>query len=274
MSAAIILSGSVMGLGLVLVRLGIKGGRFTGLSRSAFRSSAWRSAAAATGVGLIVWVLCGWPLPSIASAIATLVVTRFSTRSGGTRDNEEVAEAVALWTEQLRDTLAAAHGLQQTLVATAPHAPSRIADPVQRLAAKLPYSSITQSLREFADEINHSSADFVAAALIAATEHEARDLGSLLSHLAQCSREEARMHQRIWVGRSRTRTAVRIISITVVGFVGSLLLLNKDYLAPYATGDGQVVLVAIVAIFAAALLLLQTGSAVRVPERFLVGEER
>ena len=274
MNVAIILTGSVVGLGLVLVRLGVKGGRITGHGGSIFRSSVWRSTAAAAAVGLTVWILCGWTFPSIASGVATLVVTRSSIGAGGARDNEDVAEAVALWTEQLRDTLAAAHGLQQTLVATAPHAPSRIAGPVQRLAAKLPYSSMSQSLREFADEINHSSADFVAAALIAATEHEARDLGPLLGHLAQCSREEARMHQRIWVGRSRTRTAVRIISVTVVGFVGALLLLNKDYLEPYATGDGQVVLVAIVAVFASALILLQTGSAVRVPERFLVGEER
>ena len=273
MNITIIVAGSVVGLGLVIVRLGLKGARFAGLDNSVLPTYVWRPTAVATAVGVTVWFLSGWSLASVAAGVATLVVTHSSTRPGGSRDNEDVAEAVALGTEHLRDTLAAAHGLQQTLVATAPHAPSRIAGPVQRLAAKLPYSSMSQSLREFADEINHSSADFVAAALIAATEHEARDLGQLLGHLAQCSREEARMHQRIWVGRSRTRAAVRIISVTVVGFVGALLILNKDYLEPYSTGSGQLVLVAIIAVFSLALLLLQTGSAVRVPERFLVGGE-
>lgn len=274
MSTAILLAGSVVGLGLVVLRLGMTGSGLSVFTHRRSVANVWRTVAAALGVGVVLWFLSGWVLTAIASAAATFVVSRASCRSGGARDNEEIAEAVALWTEQLRDTLAAAHGLQQTLVATAPHAPTRIAGPIQRLAAKLPYSSMSQSLREFADEVDHSSADFVAAALIAATEHEARDLGSLLGHLARCSREEARMHQRIWVGRSRTRAAVRIISLTVVGFVGALLLLNKDYLQPYATQSGQVVLVAIVCVFASALILLQTGSKVRVPERFLMEPER
>lgn len=269
MTVAVALAGSTIGLGLGIIRLGIKGRILTKFPRSKPGNGISRSMAVAIAVGVILWILSGWLLTSIASAVATLVVSRASTGSGSARDNEEVAEAVALWTEQLRDTLAAAHGLQQTLIATTPHAPTRIAGPVQRLAAKLPYSSVSHSLREFADEVDHSSADFVAAALIAATEHEARDLGPLLGHLARCSREEARMHQRIWVGRSRTRAAVRIISMTVVGFTGALLLLNKDYLEPYGTQSGQLVLAAIVAIFALALLLLQTGSNVRVPERFL-----
>ena len=272
MTVAFALAGALVGLGLVVVRLAIKGQRLIGIAPTKQDAGLYRSCGAATAIGLVLFLLSGWVLVAIAAGLSTLVVARAAARTGGTRQNEEVAEAVALWTEQLRDTLAAAHGLQQTLVATAPHAPAKIAGPVQRLVAKLPYSPMEQSLREFADEVNHSSADFVAAALIAATAHEARDVGALLGHLARCSREEARMHQRIWVGRSRTRAAVRIISITVVGFVGALLLLNKEYLAPYESGTGQFVLVTIVGVFALALLLLQTGSTVRVPERFLAVE--
>lgn len=273
MTLGIVIAGATAGLGLLVLRLGIKGRALRTVPRSTINSGTSRSLCAAFGVGVTVFLLSGWVPVSCAAAVATFVVARSSARTGGARDNEEVAEAVALWTEQLRDTLAAAHGLQQTLVATAPHAPTRIAGPVQRLVAKLPYSSLSQGLREFADEVNHSSADFVSAALIAATEHEARDVGALLGHLARCSREEARMHQRIWVGRSRTRAAVRIISLTVVGFVGVLLLLNEDYLRPYATGTGQIVLVGIVGVFALALLLLHVGSTVRVPGRFLAEEK-
>lgn len=273
MTFMVAVAGAASGLGLLLVRLGAKGQMLLGRRSQWTRRFVTGSSVASVGIGLAVLLLTGWLVVSFAAIAATIVVTRASGRTGGARDNEEIAEAVALWTEQLRDTLAAAHGLQQTLVATAPHAPARIAAQVQSLAAKLPYSPMAQSLREFADEIDHSSADFVAAALIAATEHEARDVGALLGHLARCSREEARMHQRIWVGRSRTRTAVRIISVTVVGFVGALFLLNREYLQPYDSGTGQAVLVAIVCVFAVALLLLQSGSTVRVPQRFLVEEK-
>lgn len=273
MMAAVILAGSIAGLGVVILRLGVKGRRLIALARHAPRSRSNRSVAAAVALGLTLFLLTEWTLASVAAGVATLIVARTTLRSGGARDNEAIAEAVALWTEQLRDTLAAAHGLQQTLVATAPHAPPRIGRAVQHLVAKIPYSSMSQSLREFADEVNHPSADFVAAALIAATEHEARDVGGLLGHLAQCSREEARMHQRIWVGRARTRAAVRIISLTVVGFIGALLVLNKEYLAPYSSGTGQVVLVAIIAVFALSLLLLESGSTVQVPARFMAVEK-
>ena len=269
MNSMIVLSGSVGGLGLLIVRAGIRGQRLSLATRVGRESTSLKSCAIGGGIAVAMFLLTGWLVVAGASGLAACLIVVVSGKRGTSRMNEEVAEAIALWTEQLRDTLAAAHGLQQTLLATSAHAPERIAPQVKRLAAKLPYAPVGQSLREFASEINHSSADFVAAALIAATEHEARDVGALLGHLARCSREEARMHQRIWVGRSRTRAAVRIISLTVIGFVGALFLLNRDYLAPYGTPSGQVVLAGIVGVFTLALLLLHSGSRVQVPERFL-----
>lgn len=271
MNGMILLCGSIGGLGLLIVRAGLRGQRLSSTMRVGREPTSLKSCAIGTGIAVATFLLTGWILVAGVSGLAAGLVVVASDKRGASRMNEEVAEAIALWTEQLRDTLAAAHGLQQTLHATSVHAPASIAPQVQRLAAKLPYTPVGQSLREFASEINHSSADFVAAALVAATEHEARDVGALLGHLARCSREEARMHQRIWVGRSRTRAAVRIISVTVIGFVGALFLLNRDYLAPYGTPSGQVVLAGIVGVFALALLLLHSGSKVQVPERFLEG---
>lgn len=263
------LGGAVCGLGVYVVRSAFQS-RSLSNPRTLLAASAWgKPMCIGLGSAVLTYVLSGWFLVSISVALAAALVVGSSRQRHSSRANEEVAEAIALWTEQLRDTLAAAHGLQQTLLATSQHAPGRIAPQVQRLAAKLPYAPVAQSLRDFASEVDHSSADFVAAALIAATEHEARDVGSLLGHLARCSRDEARMHQRIWVGRSRTRSAVRIISVTVTGFVGLLFAFNRDYLEPYGSPNGQVVLMAIVGLFAAALVMLQISSKVQVPERFV-----
>ena len=265
----LLLLGSLVGLGVLVIRLALRGIPLFG-GRGAGRDQTVARTAGTAGVaGIVFWRITDWPLPSFVVATAVYLVLNAMKHRQEQRGHEEISEAVALWTEQLRDTLAAAHGLQQTLVATAPHAPDRIRPAVQRLAAKLPYAPMGISLREFAGEVDHSSADFVVAALISASEHEARDVGSLLGHLAKCSRDEAQMHQRIWVGRARTRTAVRIIFGTVIVFVSVLVLLNRDYLAPYGTASGQVVLSAIVATFATALFLLQKGSDVQVPERFI-----
>lgn len=269
MTLMIALCGAIAGLGLLVVRAGLRGHRLSWRAGALRHASSVRAIAIAMAVTVSTFLLTGWLLVAAVGGFATGLVISVAGRRGTSRNNEEVAEAIALWTEQLRDTLAAAHGLQQTLLATAAHAPERIARQVQQLAAKLPYAPLGQSLREFAAEVDHSSADFVAAALVAATEHEARDVGALLGHLARCSREEARMHQRIWVGRSRTRAAVRIISLTVVGFIGVLLVMNRDYLAPYGSPMGQVVLAGIVGVFTLALVLLHVGSKVLMPDRFV-----
>ena len=269
MVLALALSGAVAGLGVFFIRLGLKGRRFFMLAATGNRSPIIRNAAIAVSFTLSFYLLTGWIVATVALALVLYVTLGAVIGRGETRGQEQISEAMALWTEQLRDTLSAAHGLQQTLVATARHAPESVRPAVASLAAKLPYVPIRQSLTEFAREIGHSSADFVVAALIAANEFEARDVGSLLSHLARCSREESRMHQRIWVGRARTRTAVRIISGTVVGFVGALFVMNREYLAPYGSMQGQLILSIIGSTFGLALIMLQAGSKVQLPERFI-----
>jgi Flp pilus assembly protein TadB len=248
---------------LLVLRIGLAGRRLTfERAPAGVALLGVRRLGMSLGTGLVVYLLTGWLIASTGCALLILAVSIGAAKSASTRRDERIAEAIALWSEQLRDTLAAAHGLQQTIVATAPHAPTMIRQAVARLAAALPYGSVSQSLRQFALEVDHSSA---------ATEHEARDVASLLGHLAQCARDEAQMHQRVWVGRARTRTAVKIIMGTVIGFVAALMLLNRDYLDPYSTPSGQLTLVGIFAVFAVALIMLQRGSRILLPDRFISG---
>ena len=266
-----LLCGALAGCGALICRFAMRGGHFAWptWSLASRERSSLQAIAVGAAAGLTLFLVTGWPIAALAAGALGAVGILLSGSQGSTRRDEQIAEAVALWAEQLRDTLAAAHGLQQTIVATAPHAPILLAPSVARLAADLPYGSMSTSLQNFAQDVAHPSADFVVAALIAATEHEARDVGSLLGHLATCAREEAKMHQRVWVSRARTRTAVRIIVTTVVGFVGALFLLNRQYLEPYGTTQGQMILSGILGVFAVALVLLQTGSRVPLPDRFV-----
>jgi Flp pilus assembly protein TadB len=180
-----------------------------------------------------------------------------------------LVDAIASWTEQLRDTLAGAHGLEQAIIATAKHAPLPIIKAVERLAAFMSYGSLTDGLRRFAEDVDHPTADFVAAALVTATQHQARDIGVLLGHLAQCARDESRMRSRVWVGRSRTRSAVRIITGVISVFVGGLFIFNRDYLQPYESVEGQLILSMILMAFVVAVVMMHAMSQIEVPERFV-----
>lgn len=185
------------------------------------------------------------------------------------RDETQLVESLAVWTEQLRDTMAGASGMEQALTVTSQTAPLLLRPAVQRMSARLGFTSLADSARQFAEDVDHSLADFVAAALITAAENQVRDMGSLLGHLAECCRADVQMRTRVWVARARLRSAVRIITIVVVVFVVGLYALNPAYLAPYGSPSGFIVLIVIGALFGGSLVLLQKLGQVDTPDRFV-----
>lgn len=182
-------------------------------------------------------------------------------------DHRPVVEAIATWTENLRDAMSAASGLEQAIVATAHHAPVALEAPVQRLIASLRYEPIEVGLRRFADDVSHPTCDFVVAALITASRHQTRDLGQLLTHLSECARAECHLYLRIWVSRARSRTAVRIITSVVAIFILGLFIFDRSYLAPFVSVTGTAVAIAVVASFACSLAWLIRIAEVRTPDR-------
>ena len=183
-------------------------------------------------------------------------VTAVNAGRGPTRDARDLVEAVATWTDQLRDTISASGGLQQAISATETLAPLPIRAEVRRLVSDLKYGDLESGLRRFAGSVSHPSCDFVVAALITAHSHHARDLSELLGHLADCAREESRMHLRVWVARARLRSAMRIVKVVIVTFVLGLLVLDPGYLRPFTSSQGAVVLLAITADLACAVWLM------------------
>lgn len=85
------------------------------------RDRALRAAAA----GTVVLVVSRWPVAAVAGAlVAWFTPELFAPRSG--RDAALArTEAIATWTEMLRDTISAAHGLEAAIMTTAPVAPRR-----------------------------------------------------------------------------------------------------------------------------------------------------
>ena len=178
-------------------------------------------------------------------------------------------EAVAGWAEMLRDTMAGAAGLEQTIVATAPLAPLPIRAEVATLALRLQGERLAPALRAFADEVADPTCDLVVAALILAAEHQASRLGELLGSLAQAARDQATMRLRVEAGRARVRTSVKVIVGATGGLVLALAVLNRGYLTPYDTAVGQLVLVLVGGLFAAAFLWLARMTRPASVERFL-----
>ena len=272
MTAVAALCGAGVGLGLVLLWAGWRGvdlpQRRLAVLAKVERSNLRLGLAVAAAV--VVGAATGWP---VGAALAAFAGWSAPGLWAGAKDRHKTVariEAVAGWAEMLRDTMAGAAGLEQAIIATATVAPLPIRAEVATLAVRLEGERLVPSLRAFADEVADPTCDLVVAALILAAEHQAQRLGELLGSLAQAARDQATMRLRVEAGRARTRTSVRVIVGVTGGLALGLAVLNRGYLAPYDSAQGQLMLFFVGAMFVAAFIWLSKLTRPTAVERFLV----
>lgn len=259
-------------LGLLLVIAGVSGrpvlDGIGGGARHVVTGPGVTRAATCLGAFVIVWAVTSWIVGGVLAALAVVALPGVL---GGRAQREKAiarTEAIASWTEMIRDSIVAASGLEEAIVATAPVAPAPIETEVRRLVLRLEHQRLPDALVAFGEDLDHPSGDLVVAALVIAARMEASDLSSLLSRLAEATRGEARMRIRVEVGRSRVRTATKVIVGVVAVAVVFLALVNREYLEVYDTPAGQFVLAIVGAIFAAGGWLLTRMARIDLPDRF------
>lgn len=260
------------GLGLWIFLAGLTGRQV--LPRPSQRSGPRRlaplskSATGAAGAAVLTLLVTGWPVGALLAAGAVLGAPKLIGGKAARAQAIERTEAIATWTEMVRDSIAAASGLEEAINATAAVAPAPIRPEVRLLVARLERQPLTTALAAFGDDLAHPSGDLVVAALSIAARTEASDLTGLLSRLADAIRGEARMRIRVDVGRTQVRTASKVIIGVVAATIALLAVLNRDYLAVYADPVGQLVLLVVGGIFALGGWLLVRMAELEMPERF------
>ena len=203
-------------LGLLMVSAGLRGRAVLpdiqmvfGVDVSVERMMGWGAGAVVAAIAVLG--ITGWPVAALATFVLVLSGPRLGGRDGGRVDSIARTQAIASWTEMIRDNMAGAAGLEQALMATADVAPKPIQAEIRRFSSHLEDASIGDALASLGDDLNHPSADLVVASLVNAARMEARDLGPLLSRLADSIRGDVRMRLRVEVGRTRIRTSARIV---------------------------------------------------------------
>jgi len=269
--------GAGAGLGLILAVAGLRATPADTAAKAANVSrwwpvvehAGWRLAVA-VGAAVVAGAVTRWPVGAILAGLAGWAVPGLWAGRGAEAAATARVEAIAAWTEMLRDTLAGAAGLEQAISATAPLAPLAIRAEVVRLAARDERGRLAPALHAFAEDLADPTADLVVAALLLAVEHRARRLGELLGSLATAAREHAGMRLRVQAGRARTRTTVRVVVGATLSMAAGLALLDRGYLAPYDSAAGQLVLAGVGAIFAGAFVWLSRMAKPQSTGRFLV----
>lgn len=255
MTAVFAILGALVGGAVMLILTGI-GRRATPAAPPRTRQSLdHRLLAGTLFAGVLTLVVTRWPVAALLAAGAV-----FGSRglaSSAPREKIAHLEAIATWTEMLRDTLAAAAGISQALAVTAQVAPLTIRPAVTTLANRISTGvSPRDALFSFADEMADQSADLVVATLMMAMEHHAQRIGDLLGALASTTRDQVTMRLRIEASRASARTAVRTIAGFSLGYLALMAVFARAYLAPFGTLDGQFVLAIIGGLFALGFWLM------------------
>lgn len=278
--AAAALLGGGIGLGAWLIVRGLRPTPVPDGADPACRCWAWirprlsrgrvlRLVAAAAGA-VVVAVVTGWPVAVVLVTTAAVTLPRILGPDRGHQRRLARTEAIAAWAEMLRDTLSAAAGLEQALLATAPLTPVPIRDAVEEAAAQLRAGRrLPGVLRALADTLAEPGADLVLAALLLAAEQQARDLADLLGALASAARAQAALQMATHAQRATSRSSVRITVATTLIFAVALAVFDHPYLSPYRSANGQLVLLSVGALFGFGFWLLHRIAHTRPAARIL-----
>ncbi|HEX2895505.1 MAG TPA: type II secretion system F family protein [Marmoricola sp.] len=278
MSGALLLaigSGAVIGLGLFTMVLAFVGlpTRPAGTPRKQRASLQERTRRLIVGVaaGLLALLATGWVIAGISIGLLVGYWDRIAGSSAVEKRAIARLDALASWTESLRDTIAGAIGLEQAIPATAVNAGTPIRPSLNLLVDRLRIREpLPDALRAFAEDLDDPSADIICASLLLNARLRGPGLRDVLTALAISTREELDMRRRIEASRRSIRRSVRIVLLIVLGMMAMLSLLNRSYVQPYDSVAGQAVLVVIAALFSAGLLWLRSLSAPSKTDRFLV----
>ena len=228
-------------------------------------------AGVAAAAAVSVAVATGWPVGALLAGAGGFMLPSVGAAQRSRKRSLERIEAVAAWTEMLRDVLSAGGGLEQSIVVTAEVAPLPIAADVGRLADRIRGGQdLVDALLRLSAELDDEAADKVVAALVLAARRSPGHLSDLLSALAEIARDNLEMRRRIETRRSSIRSSVRLITIITAGF-SAVVMLNDDYRAAYRNAAGQLVLVVVVALFVVAHRWVNRATDEGATDRVLAG---
>ncbi len=250
-----ILSGALAGAGVGLAILALTGSLPRRQARrrdpQMILEQVFRRGVLAVVAGLLALIVSRWLVAAAAIGGLVFLWPALFGATASTRRDIERLEALATWTESLRDTIAGAVGLEQAIPASLRAAPPAIEQPLRMLVNRLrSREMLVPALVKFADDFDDPSADLIVAALVLNARLRGPGLRDVLGELAESARAEVDMRRRVDAQRRSTRRSVQIVTGVVLTVAGGLVVLNRDFLSPYDSALGQLVLATVIGVFA------------------------
>lgn len=219
--------------------------------------------------GALAWLVTGVPLVGLLVGIAVPGTPWLFTVGHAEQRAITRIEAVGEWTRRLRDVSGTGQGLQQAIIATVATAPEEIGQEVELLASRLQAGwHGKDALLAFAGQIGDPVCDQVVAALILHLSDRGERLGDVLGSIATAAAAEVATRREVEAKRTQPRFAVRFLTgMTLLTLAYGLL--NPEYMEPYGTATGQIVLIVLGGLFIGLLAWTRSMSLPPPPVRFL-----
>jgi Flp pilus assembly protein TadB len=220
------------------------------------------------GIGLVGWLVTGWALALVIGPVAVIGLPLLLAPPPSATQIVRL-EAMEEWTRSLAGVLTVGVGLEQALVATLRSTPGPISAEVRRLVARLRARWDTEAaLRAFADELDDSTGDLIAANLILGARRRGAGLASVLEGLAESVAADVRARRQVEADRAKPRSTARWVTIISVSVL-VILAISGTYVAPYRSPFGQVLLIVLLSAYVATLIWMRRMANGRPLPRFL-----
>ncbi|ERS23289.1 MAG: type II secretion system F family protein [Cutibacterium avidum] len=224
------------------------------------------------GVGAVGYLVTGWAVLILIVPILAVVVPALL--ADPPRRDLDVMRALERWVRLVSGSASTGKSVIDAIRATRRQAPALLVEPLTRMVARLDSRWDTRAaLQGLADDLDSADADQVIAAIMMASERGGTGATSTLDALATSLQERIRAARGIRAERAKPRVVVRQVSIIIAVVLAGALALGREYLAPYRTGVGQVLLCCYAGLYLVGLVALSQRSKPRRRARILLRRE-
>lgn len=226
------------------------------------------AAAAALLAGIAIAATTGWVVAAVVLPAAVWGLPLLLVRSDA---GPRIArlDGISEWTRNLAGVLTVGQGLEQALQASLRSTPEAIRPEVTRLVTRLRARWSTEAaLRAFAQDLDDVTGDLVVAALILGARRRGDGLARVLTGLSESVAGDVLARRQVEADREKPRATARLITgisaaaLAVLGMTG-------QFLAPFGSPLGQVILGVLLLLYGTALVWLQRMSATPARPRFI-----
>ncbi len=187
----------------------------------------------------------------------------------------ELLEALDRWVRSLAATLATGKSVTDAIRISRRTAPPLVSEEIGTLVLRLNNRWETDdALRRFADDLDSPDADGVVAALMLAARRGANGASITLQALADSLQSQLKARRTIEIERAKPYVVVRQVTVISLATLAGVALLAPEFLAPYRTSLGQVILAVLLVLYLASLIMMRRKAQQPPRPRILVGATR